>query len=95
MTQPSQSRERTAISWGRTALGAAGLGVLLLRMGITRDSPVEIVSAALALLTSAAFASRGRTAYRLGSESDTLMAVRATTLALVAVGVLAIIGALV
>jgi hypothetical protein len=95
VTHPSQSRERTAISWGRTALGAAGLGVLLLRLGITRGSPVEIASAAVALLMSAGFASRGRTAYRLGAESDTVMAVRATTLAMVVVGVLAIIGAVV
>jgi uncharacterized membrane protein YidH (DUF202 family) len=94
MTRPGQARERTAISWGRTALGAAGLGVLLLRLGIHRESPSEIASGVLALLTSAAFASRGRLAYRLGAEVGTLAAVRAATVALVAVGVLAIIGAL-
>jgi amino acid permease len=95
VTKPSQSRERTAISWGRTALGAAALGVLLLRVGITRNSPLEFASGVLAVLTSAAFASRGRMAYRLGAVSDTLIAVRATTAALVLVGVLAIIGAIV
>jgi uncharacterized membrane protein YidH (DUF202 family) len=95
MTHPTQARERTAIAWGRTALGAAGLGVLLLRLGITRASPVEIASGVLAVLTSAAFAFRGRTAYRIGAEREPLLAVRMTTAALVTVGVLAIIGAIV
>lgn len=95
MTHPSQAHERTAIAWGRTALGAAGLGVLLLRLGITRAAPVEIASGAVALLTSAAFAFRGHTAYRIGAYREPLLAVRMATAALVTVGVLAILGAII
>jgi uncharacterized membrane protein YidH (DUF202 family) len=60
---PGESEERTAIAWGRTALAAAGLGVLLLRLAVELNSVWEYVGAALALIASAGFAWRGRASY--------------------------------
>lgn len=92
MTYPGQSAERTTIAWGRTALAAAALAVLLLRLGIERGSALEVLSAAVALLAAAGFAWRGRTAYR-GSVVPRPV-VRALTVAIAAAGVLAVLGAL-
>ncbi|HEY2273614.1 MAG TPA: DUF202 domain-containing protein [Jatrophihabitantaceae bacterium] len=70
---PGESEERTAIAWGRTALAAAGLGVLLLRLALDRDSIAEFVGAALALLAGAGFAWRGRSSYRSPVASVTAL----------------------
>ena len=64
MTYPGQSAERTTIAWGRTALAAAALAVLLLRLGLERSSVLEVLSAVVALCAAAGFAWRGRAAYR-------------------------------
>jgi hypothetical protein len=92
VTYPGQSAERTAIGWGRTALAAAGLGVLLLRLGLERSSVLEIISAIIALLAATGCAWRGRAAYRNSTVPLTLL--RALTCAIAAVGVLATLGAL-
>jgi uncharacterized membrane protein YidH (DUF202 family) len=60
---PGETEERTAIAWGRTALAAGALGVLLLRLALDRDSIAELVGAALALVAGAGFAWRGRSSY--------------------------------
>ncbi|HZZ98021.1 MAG TPA: DUF202 domain-containing protein [Jatrophihabitantaceae bacterium] len=92
MTYPGQSAERTAIGWGRTALAAAGLGALLLRLGLERSSVLEILSAIIALLAAAGFAWRGRAAYRNSTVSTPVL--RWLTVAIAAVGILAALGAL-
>jgi uncharacterized membrane protein YidH (DUF202 family) len=81
---PGQSEERTAIAWGRTALAAAGLGVLLLRLGLDRDSPAEFVGAVLALLAGAGLAWRGRASYV--SPVASIVALRLLTAILAACG---------
>jgi uncharacterized membrane protein YidH (DUF202 family) len=93
MTRPGLAQERTAIAWGRTGLGAAGLGVVLLRLGIERTSPVEIAGGIVALFLSSALAVRGRIAYRSPEKDSSLIAHRGMTLALVTIGVLALVGA--
>jgi uncharacterized membrane protein YidH (DUF202 family) len=92
MTFPGQSRERTAIAWGRTALGTAGLGVLLLRLGVEHSSALEVCSAVVALVAAAGFAWRGRVSYQRASNS--LVVLRVLTAAIVTAGVLAAIGVL-
>jgi uncharacterized membrane protein YidH (DUF202 family) len=93
MTKPGLAEERTAIAWGRTALGAAGLGVVVLRLGIERGSVTEMIAGIVALFLSAGLAARGRIAYRDPGRTPVL-AHRLVTIALVTVGVLAVIGAL-
>lgn len=90
MTIPGQARERTAISWGRTALGTVALGALLLRLGIEAGSVLEILAAALALSTGAAIGYLGRMSYRWPGSTGSL---RAVTIAIVVIGVLAVVGA--
>jgi uncharacterized membrane protein YidH (DUF202 family) len=92
MTFPGQSRERTAISWGRTALGTAGLGALLVRLGVEHDSAAEVCGGVVALLAAGGFAWCGRTSQERASSS--LVALRVLTVAVVASGVLAGIGVL-
>ncbi|HTZ45186.1 MAG TPA: hypothetical protein VMB79_15110 [Jatrophihabitans sp.] len=58
------ARARTAVAWGRTALGLAGLGVLFLRLGIRAHSALEIAGGAVLWLCCAGFATAGRAAYR-------------------------------
>lgn len=60
---PGQSEARTVIAWGRTALAAAALAVLLLRLGVARHSVAEILAGLLALITAAGFGARGRASY--------------------------------
>jgi hypothetical protein len=91
MTYPGQSAERTAIGLGRTALAAAGLGALLLRLGLERSSVLEIFSAVVALLAAGGFAWRGRAAYRNSTVSMPVL--RVLTCAIAAVGILATLGA--
>ena len=91
---PGQPQERTAISWGRTALSVLALALLLLKLGLDRDSPLELAAAAVAALTAAGLGRHGRLAYRRSPGQPAVPAVRATTAALVVVGVLAISGAI-
>jgi uncharacterized membrane protein YidH (DUF202 family) len=94
MTKPGLAEERTAIAWGRTALGAAGLGVIVLRLGIERGSVTEMISGIVALLLSAGLAARGRIAYRDPVNDNSVLAHGLVALSLVVIGVLAIVGAL-
>jgi uncharacterized membrane protein YidH (DUF202 family) len=89
---PGQSRERTAIAWGRTALSSAALGVLLLKLGVQRTSPADLAAASIALLMSAALAHAGRTSFRRDLTEVPLLPIRAVTAAMVAIGTLAIVG---
>lgn len=95
MNAPGAARERTAVAWGRTGLGVAGLALLLLRLGFARHSWVEVAAAAVAAGTSVGFFRQGRRGYR-GSRSATgsVSTMRTAALALSVIGVLAIIGAL-
>lgn len=54
MTAPREgrSRERTGLAWDRSALGAAVLGILLIRFGIENDDATEYAAAGAALLMS-------------------------------------------
>ena len=89
-----QPQERTAIAWGRTALSVVALALLLLKLGLDRDSPLELAAAAVAVVTAAGVGQHGRSAYRRPDGDLAVGAVRATTAALVVVGVLAITGAI-
>ncbi|HEY7009371.1 MAG TPA: DUF202 domain-containing protein [Jatrophihabitantaceae bacterium] len=94
MTKPGLAEERTAIAWGRTGLSAAGLGVIVLRLGIARGSVTEMIAGIVALLLGAGLAARGRVAYRDPVNDNSVLAHRLVALSLVAIGVLAIVGAL-
>jgi uncharacterized membrane protein YidH (DUF202 family) len=94
MTKPGLAEERTAIAWGRTGLSAAGLGVVVLRLGIARGSATEMIAGIIALLLGVAMAVRGRIAYRDPALDNSVLAHRLVALALVAIGVLAVVGAL-
>jgi uncharacterized membrane protein YidH (DUF202 family) len=56
MTVPGRSGPRTQLAWDRSALSAAALGALLLKLGVEHDVGVEIVAGAVALLLSATLA---------------------------------------
>jgi uncharacterized membrane protein YidH (DUF202 family) len=53
-TGPASAQPRTSLAWQRTGLGLLGLAAVLLKTGVSRDVPLEVVAAGLALLTSAA-----------------------------------------
>lgn len=46
---PGLQPERTALAWQRTGLSAAVVAVLLLRTGILRGSPLDVVAAGCAV----------------------------------------------
>jgi uncharacterized membrane protein YidH (DUF202 family) len=94
MTKPGLAEERTAIAWGRTGLSAAGLGIVVLRLGIARGSVTEIIAGTVALLLGVGLAARGRIAYRDPINDNSILAHRLVALALVTIGALAVIGAL-
>lgn len=48
-SRPGFAAERTTLSWNRTALGAGAFGVLLLRLGIAENRPLEVVAAVIGL----------------------------------------------
>lgn len=50
---PGLQPERTALAWQRTGLSAAVVAVLLLRAGILRGSPLDVVAAGCAIAVGA------------------------------------------
>lgn len=62
MTPPGVSGPRTQLAWDRTALSAAALGAVSVKLGISHDIVVEIIAGALSLVmaTTLALAVRQR-----------------------------------
>lgn len=88
MTRPGLARERTTVAWGRTALGAAGLGGALLRLGALNGSAAELAGGALALLSAVLLALAGRAVYRDRPGRARILEVRLVALGIATAGML-------
>lgn len=93
MTEPGLARERTAIAWARTGLGAAGFGIALIRVGVTRGSVIDIAAGVMSLLGSALLSLSGRALRRGTADRHSVGTLRSVTLAVAAIGVLTITAA--
>lgn len=88
MTRPGLALERTVIAWARTAIGAAGFGAVLLRLGFRSGAASQVASAIAALVCAAQLAGAARTAYRRRGRAPRTGALRLVTIEVVALGVL-------
>jgi uncharacterized membrane protein YidH (DUF202 family) len=84
---PGLQHERTALAWQRTGLSAAVVGVLLVRTGIVREAPLQIVAGSClgAVMVLAVLASR-----TAGSTRSRRWLLLTTTMVLIIAGTLTV-----
>jgi uncharacterized membrane protein YidH (DUF202 family) len=87
MTQRDDARTQTALAWGRTSLGAGGLGVAMLRVGAVHHSTTDLVAAVGLLVCGLLLAVHGRRLYRADAAGAPFGTLPAAALAAVLTGV--------
>ena len=87
MSDPGLAAERTALAWGRTALGLIGVAALLLRLAGRGDVPaVGEVVAAGAVLAAGLVWWHGRSVYRMKPRTAAPLLALALAVTAVAAG---------
>lgn len=89
---PGLQPERTALAWQRTGLSAGVVAILLLRIGVVHEAPLELVAGGLALAVGVfGWLIGSRRPENRGAPRRVLLAMTAATCA---TGVLATLGLL-
>jgi uncharacterized membrane protein YidH (DUF202 family) len=94
VSEPGLARERTALAWGRTSLGAAAFGLAVVRLAMAHRSVPELIAGVIALITSVVLALAARSAHRENLDQRRYLPLRILTIATMTIGVLIVVSAL-